>query len=1351
MPISDTDQHTPFINIVADGVTSIDTFNTWRKKTNGIIKVINDGLITSYIADRAITPSKLSEGGPYWDRDGTFNTNGNTARVGFGRGDTINLYIGHSRSTVGTSSLIFRTAATGGIGTDTASITRNSGLTGDLTIYNNSSPIKLSVDASQKIFFNVNGSEIANVSNTGINVVNTVTAKNVSLSDAIPYYRLQSSASDALTWNIESNSGSLYVRSGATTAAANSVAPIRVLNNNTVALGGKLNDVIVSTDELTVFGDSLFTGEIRNNTSITAGYKISSGETSVKVGAERTADGISSLQLYSTKYGSGNTTPSANITRAAGVNSNLTIKNTGSGQTVFEQDDNGSYSFKIGASERLNIDKAGKITIAGTLKVVGGFTTDTPITGANISNRLINAFGDGYVESINIAAGTQNITTVTLTVQDHGFQIGETVTISGLKKGDGTLTPYANGEKTIIAVTTDTFSYAVVTPAPAPFSFDVSTATLSSIAANQSYFKLGTAVPEDYYLIVGGNRSAADQTGIVLRSQSGNWKPTADSNQYDTSGLHIYKGSGINGNAGIENSGTGTFTLANKDSGNIIFSTAVSGTTYQRLTINGVTGAVGIGTATTPAALTVSGNIGATRFVGPLTGAVTGKADTAGTADTSLVLETLNIKIDADSIKSNGTLKLNTTKKDGTSAATALDTAVYDGKSGLIATFKGGTKALETEGDIVIAPTKKLNIEETNTANRRARAQIGSWYIGQSSLSNGTSDFYIHNGDDASITTPRLKIDGSTGLITGRITNADVAVNLSSTLPIDKGGTGAITAAAALSALGGAPLASPTFTGTPKVPEPGVNSNDTQIATTAFVLSKVSSGIQAANAPTKTGSGASGNWGISITGTAEVAKAVSGGAIVPASLTATNSTWNFKNKVGVNVTSPSFQFEVTDTLATRSVGIGQSEIKFRGDGLTHWSIYGSRDSKDYFDIQNTSNAVTPGVDGTSCFRITKTGNIGLGVSNPTRRLEVDGSVVATSFIGSVSGSVSGSSGSCIGNAATVTNGVYTNAANSITGSLGFGSHGTNTISNGNGDNATLSAYNLSIKSWWGIGFPSYDNVNRIVLDTRTGGAQFSGTITAPTFSGNATSVTNGVYTSGDQVINGVKTFTSVIRLDDAGIMFNSDGGKDTGFTWHSDGIFNVRCNAATVGTFRSTGWNGPVVGTVTGNVTGSSGSCTGNAATATNATNAGYATTAGYANDYEGRVFLPAGRFRAIQETWRVDGGGSSGTYAEANNAYVDLDLNNLSGTGFVKRNGYYRIFVEIHNTAGNYILQHAYNEWTNNFYETIWSGIDLGSRPNAEWTFHARIRDGWGGKISKIIGFTWGNTSRSTKDTWFD
>ena len=61
-----------------------------------------------------------------------------------------------------------------------------------------------------------------------------------------------------------------------------------------------------------------------------------------------------------------------------------------------------------------------------------------------------------------------------------------------------------------------------------------------------------------------------------------------------------------------------------------------------------------------------------------------------------------------------------------------------------------------------------------------------------------------------------------------------------------------------------APLASPALTGNPTAPTAAVNDNDTSIATTAFVVAQISD-----DAPTKTGSGASGNWGIDITGHAD--------------------------------------------------------------------------------------------------------------------------------------------------------------------------------------------------------------------------------------------------------------------------------------------------------------------------------------------------------------------------------------------------------------------------------------------------------------------------------------------------
>jgi hypothetical protein len=61
-------------------------------------------------------------------------------------------------------------------------------------------------------------------------------------------------------------------------------------------------------------------------------------------------------------------------------------------------------------------------------------------------------------------------------------------------------------------------------------------------------------------------------------------------------------------------------------------------------------------------------------------------------------------------------------------------------------------------------------------------------------------------------------------------------------------------------------LTSPTLTGTPVAPTASVNTNTTQVATTAFVVAQI-----ADDAPTKTGTGASGTWGIDITGNAATA------------------------------------------------------------------------------------------------------------------------------------------------------------------------------------------------------------------------------------------------------------------------------------------------------------------------------------------------------------------------------------------------------------------------------------------------------------------------------------------------
>lgn len=82
------------------------------------------------------------------------------------------------------------------------------------------------------------------------------------------------------------------------------------------------------------------------------------------------------------------------------------------------------------------------------------------------------------------------------------------------------------------------------------------------------------------------------------------------------------------------------------------------------------------------------------------------------------------------------------------------------------------------------------------------------------------------------------------------------------TTPATADNTTKIATTAFVKAQNYAPSASPAFTGVPTAPTAAVGNNTTQLATTAFVANEISD-----KAPTKTGSGASGTWGINITGT----------------------------------------------------------------------------------------------------------------------------------------------------------------------------------------------------------------------------------------------------------------------------------------------------------------------------------------------------------------------------------------------------------------------------------------------------------------------------------------------------
>jgi microcystin-dependent protein len=121
---------------------------------------------------------------------------------------------------------------------------------------------------------------------------------------------------------------------------------------------------------------------------------------------------------------------------------------------------------------------------------------------------------------------------------------------------------------------------------------------------------------------------------------------------------------------------------------------------------------------------------------------------------------------------------------------------------------------------------------------------------------------------------------------------------------------------------------SPAFTGIPTAPTASVGTNTTQIATTAFVNAEIAN-----DAPSKTGTGASGTWNISITGTA----AGSPGQVSTFAMNTAPSGWLKANGAAVSRTTYATLFAAIGT--TFGVGDGSTTFNLpdlRGEFMRGW-------------------------------------------------------------------------------------------------------------------------------------------------------------------------------------------------------------------------------------------------------------------------------------------------------------------------------------------------------------------------------------------------------------------------------
>lgn len=137
-------------------------------------------------------------------------------------------------------------------------------------------------------------------------------------------------------------------------------------------------------------------------------------------------------------------------------------------------------------------------------------------------------------------------------------------------------------------------------------------------------------------------------------------------------------------------------------------------------------------------------------------------------------------------------------------------------------------------------------------ANAILPAQTGmSGYV-LSTDGNGTLSWTAQaSGGGSGVSSVTISGTTYTGAVTiTNVPSATTATNVSGVVAIANGGTGATSTANALTNLGAAPLASPSFAGTPTAPTASVGTNTQQIATTAFVTAAIPTNLnQLTNGP----------------------------------------------------------------------------------------------------------------------------------------------------------------------------------------------------------------------------------------------------------------------------------------------------------------------------------------------------------------------------------------------------------------------------------------------------------------------------------------------------------------------
>jgi hypothetical protein len=226
-----------------------------------------------------------------------------------------------------------------------------------------------------------------------------------------------------------------------------------------------------------------------------------------------------------------------------------------------------------------------------------------------------------------------------------------------------------------------------------------------------------------------------------------------------------------------------------------------------------------------------------------------------------------------------------------------------------------------------------------------------------------------------------------------------------------------------------APIASPTFTGTPAAPTAGSGTNTTQVATTAFVTTAVGA-VDLSTKASLSGADFTGAISVNSGGTNTVAKfestdvgafiviedgqgtangntiSVNTNTMSFATADAPRMTIDASGKVGIGTTAPNGVFEVhtaqnttnqfttphitldtsSTTNSTGFTGIAYSTSTGANFGITAGALRAQANGKPSFVINTHEGSAS----GTERLRVSDTGLVGIGTTSPDKKLTVAG-------------------------------------------------------------------------------------------------------------------------------------------------------------------------------------------------------------------------------------------------------------------------------------------------------------------------------------------------------------------------